>query len=285
MRYSLIVATLNDAGKLARLLESLCQLERGPSFEVIIVDQNQDDRVIDQIGRFWQRLDILYLRVTFVGASRSRNFGAQKATGLWLAFPDDDCQFFPDTLVEVDRAREDSQVFVVTGRTVDEQGNPSVLRWKLEPTEFTAWNMFGCLTESTLFVDKKSFHDAGAFDERFGPGASYQAAEGVDLMDRLFSVRPGCKACYSPKIRIKHPAKIPPWNSWAVDRFFSYARGDGALIAKTLNTHCLWWGFRTFVSAFLQIISFRGWISIAYAARVIGLIDGFLSFRLSLWRF
>jgi hypothetical protein len=67
----------------------------------------------------------------------------------------------------------------VAGQTIDEKGDPNVLRWKRRAMEFTHWTMFGCLTESTLFVEKRSFLAAGGFDERFGPGATNPVAEGA----------------------------------------------------------------------------------------------------------
>ncbi len=284
MNYSLIIATLNDAGDLPHLLHSLSGLHAGPTFEVILVDQNGDDRLVSLVSNFSDKFGIVHLRVAFHGANRARNVGARMARGNWLGFPDDDCQLLPDTLLEVERARADPSVYVVTGQTIDENGDPNVLRWEQQPKEFTHWTMFGCLTESTLFVQKESFLAVGGFDERFGPGATYPAAEGIDLMNRLFALRAEGKACYSPRVKMKHPTKIPPWNRSAVDRFFSYACGDGALIAKNPQPHVLYWGFRTLASALLQTLSLRGWRSVAYGARFIGMIKGFLHYRTSSWR-
>ena len=242
LHYSLIIATLNDSGCLSRLLASLSQLEPGPTFEVIIVDQNSDDRLAHLIAHFSDKFEIVHLRVPFRGANRARNVGARTARGNWFGFPDDDCEFLPDTLLEVDRIRADPRVHVVTGQTIDENGDPNVLHWKQEPTEFTPWTMFACLTEATLFVRKESFLAAGGFDERFGPGTFYPAAEGIDLMNRLFAIAWRMKACYSPRIKLRHPTKIPPWNRWAVGRFYAYACGDGALIAKNPQPHILYLG-------------------------------------------
>lgn len=278
------MATLNDSGDLSCLLYSLSSLEPGPVFEVVIVDQNGDDRLVGLIAQFSDKIEIVHLRVPFHGANRARNLGARTARGNWLGFPDDDCQLLPDTLLEVDRVRADPRVYVVTGQTIDENGDPNVLAWKQEPREFTRWTMFGCLTEATLFVQKESFLAAGGFDERFGPGAFYPAAEGIDLMNRLFATADGGKALYSPRIKLRHPTKIPPWNRWAVSRFYAYARGDGALVAKNLQPHFLYWGLRNIVGAVLKTLSCRGWLSVAYGARLIGLIKGFFHFRMASWR-
>lgn len=274
-QYSFIIATLYDDGDLEYCLTSLAELKPGPSFEVIIVDQNQDDRLAQVVARFADRLTITHKQVLFRSASKARNLGAELARGLWVGFPDDDCQLFPEVLIEVERIASDSQVYVISGQTVDALGVPNVLRWKQDQLNFNCWTMFGCLTEATIFVRRDAFIKIKGFDERFGPGALFPAAEGIDMMNRLFTQFKDIRACYSPLVRMRHPTKIPPWNRWAVGRFYQYAMGDGALIAKNLQPHMFYWGMRTVFSAFIQIVSFRGWRSLAFAARLIGLIRGF----------
>jgi hypothetical protein len=136
-----------------------------------------------------------------------------------VSFPDDDCVLQPDVLQQVAAVVAEPDVKVVTGQTVDESGRPNLLRWGSERVTLTRWNMFACLTEATLFVQRELFLGVGGFDEAFGPGAPYPAAEGVDLMQRLLAHPAGGRAVYNPLVRLQHPSKIPPWNDWAVSRF------------------------------------------------------------------
>lgn len=281
---SIIIATLHDDGELGLCLASLAGQENAPAFEVIVVDQNGDDRLIEVIAGFADTLAIRHEQVDFRSATRARNLGARLARGEWLSFPDDDCQLHANALSEVQRIASDPCVQVITGQTVDTSGAPNVLRWKQEPVEFTRCNMFGCLTEATLFARRELFLRASGFDERFGPGGLFPAAEGVDLMNRMFGFMDGQKACYSPTIKMQHPSKIPPWNAWAVGRLHSYAIGDGALIAKNPQLHMLNWGMRTIVSAFLQLFTRDAWKSAAYMARIVGLLRGFTAFHIAAWR-
>lgn len=279
IKYSLIIATLEDDGELCQCLDSLVRLEPGPPFEVIIVDQNGDDRLLSVISKYDKTLTIQHLQVPFQGASKARNFGAQLAQGKWLGFPDDDCQLLPDLLVQVDLlASTNSRVQVITGKTIDADGAANVLRWGTQSKAFSRWTMFGCLTEATLFVQREIFLTTNGFDERFGPGAQFPAAEGIDLMNRLFVEMGNDLAIYSPAIRMQHPTKIPPWNLWAAKRFQAYAKGNGALIAKSFQPHMVYWGLRTAGGAFIHILSLQGWKSLAYAARLLGLVTGFFSF-------
>lgn len=276
---SLVIATLEDDGDLAHCLQSLCEQRDAPRFEVIIVDQNESNDLAETLTDFAGRLDIIYKHTNIRGASRARNLGASLARGIWLGFPDDDCRLLPDALHEVRATTRDPAVHVITGRTIDSNGSPNVLRWKDRASYFDKWTMFGCLTEATLFVRRDTFLLAGGFDERFGPGAAFPAAEGVELMNRLFGhVRPD-QVFYNPAVQMEHPTKVPPWNRAAVSRFHSCAIGDGALIGKSTKAHTLNWGFRTLVRSLIEMVSFNRWKSAAYAARIAGLFQGFIAYR------
>jgi glycosyltransferase involved in cell wall biosynthesis len=272
---SLVVATLGTE-VLGELLDSLCALQGGVPFEVIVVDQNGDDRLVPIVARFRERLAIAYARVDFKGASLARNHGAGLARGRWVGFPDDDCRLRPDTLAAMHRAVE-TGAEVITGRTVDESGKASVLRWGKAPERFSRWTMFRCVTECTLFVERRLFASAGGFDPAFGPGGPYPAAEGIDLVNRLLG--PAGHGYFSPAIEFVHASKVPPWTEWAVERFGRYAIGDGALIAKSRSLPMLYWGTRTVLSAFANLAAADHFRRAAYGARLRGLLEGYRRYR------
>lgn len=276
---SFIIATLDDNGDLARCLQSLSELEKCSPFEVIVVDQNGDDRLVETIVRYRTHFILHHEQVLFRGASRARNFGAKLARGRWLSFIDDDCFVLQSTLRLVENAALELRPQVITGRTIDDTGNPNLLRWGSREEWFTRHTMFRSLSEATLFVSRDLFFATAGFDEHFGPGALFPAAEGIDLMERLFMAMKNPSAYYSPRISIVHPSKIPPWSRWAASRFYSYACGDGALIAKSMQPHMLFWGMMTLGSAILQLLNLQGrWRTIAYSARILGLFKGFLHY-------
>lgn len=274
---SLVVATLGTTEVLELLLESLTALQEAPSFEVIVVDQNGDDRLDSVVGRFASRLTLIHEKVDFKGASRARNHGGGLARGKWLGFPDDDCQLRPVTLRRMEETALTTGQRVVTGRTVDAAGDASVLRWGTAPERFDRWSMFRCVTECTLFVERELFASVGGFDPEFGPGAPYPAAEGIDLVNRLLGE--AGHGHFSPAIEFVHASKIPPWNDWAVNRFGHYAIGDGALIAKSPSLPMLYWGGRTILAALVNLAVSDRHHRAAYAARLHGLATGFARYR------
>src|SRR5271166_2242893 len=94
---SLIIATLGRVTELDRLLASLDR-QTYKDFEVIVVDQNLDDRLLPLL-REHKRLSIHRLRSS-AGLSRARNAGMRAAKGDIFCFPDDDC-WYPDQLLAI----------------------------------------------------------------------------------------------------------------------------------------------------------------------------------------
>lgn len=272
--FSLVVATIDPDGTLLRsLLDSLAaSTER--SFEVIVADQTQGDHLARVVDDFTDRLRVRHLCLPTRGASAARNAGAALAQGRWIGFPDDDCRYQPDTLATVRRVLSMDRVRIASGRTVTAAQQPSVLRWHSRARDFDRWSMFASLTEATLFAERALFLAAGGFDPRFGPGAPFPAAEGVELVDRMLREGSGWRARFDPAIQMEHPDKVPPWNRWAAQRFYRYAQGDGAFVMHRLGGHTLRWVVLTLGSAGLHTLVFRGWVSIAHAARIAGICVG-----------
>ena len=121
MRFSLIVATLGRTTELRHLLESLA-VQTHRDFEVIVVDQNPDDRVAQILAPFASQIRIQRL-VAQPGVSRARNLGLKAVSGDVVAFPDDDC-WYPSSLLEQARnlfSRPENWDGVI-GHLVDDAG-------------------------------------------------------------------------------------------------------------------------------------------------------------------
>ena len=70
---SLVVATVNRVKELGRLFGSL-EKQSNSSFEVVLVDQNHDDRLASLIANYASSFPIHHLR-SAPGLSKSRNVG------------------------------------------------------------------------------------------------------------------------------------------------------------------------------------------------------------------
>lgn len=226
---SLVVASYGRSTELRAFLDSvLAQGEAG--VEVIVVDQNADDRVADILRH--HACPARHLRLARPNASAARNAGAQAATHDWIGFPDDDCRLLPGMIAALRAAIDRSGMPIVSGLTMDEAGRPNILRWRAAAGAYTAATMWRCMTESTLFLRRDLFLASGGFDPEFGPAATYPAAEAAELLVRIFASPQPPQAWFSPDIMLYHPTKIPPWTQEAARRVYDYAKGEGALLAK-----------------------------------------------------
>src|SRR5437899_3216197 len=115
--FDLVVATVDRTAELKRLLESLeRQTHRG--FRVLLVDQNEDDR-LDDVLHDHGSLDLVRLR-SARGLSRARNAALGELRADVVAFPDDDC-IYPDDLLErvAERFTDDPSLDGLAGRGAD----------------------------------------------------------------------------------------------------------------------------------------------------------------------
>ena len=100
-RFSLVVPTLGRTTEVAELLASIVDQNR-TDVELIIVDQNDDDRIVPLVKALPNRIAVLHLRLKEKNVSAARNAGLTACSGGIIAFPDDDCWYPPHLLSEVD---------------------------------------------------------------------------------------------------------------------------------------------------------------------------------------
>jgi glycosyltransferase involved in cell wall biosynthesis len=205
MRFSLIVATRGRVQELDELFASL-EAQGRHDVEVIVVDQNDDDRLGGTIARFAARFPLAWRRSEMLNANHARNLGLRLARGAIVAFPDDDCILPPGVLDRVDAAfATDPALQVLTGPAASPAGGLGSGRWCAEAGAITDENVWTSVIEFNLFLRRDLALELGGFDERLGPGTPLGSAEGNDLV--LRAIHAGHKAIYDPTLRIIHPDK------------------------------------------------------------------------------
>lgn len=236
---SLILSTKGRTTELAAFLTSLqaatAALPPELFVELIISDQNEDTRLDSMLLTFesaWvtdQRK--LQLIKSQGGLSRGRNAGLQFATGDVLAFPDDDCTYSANTLVEVTRAFTANPLLGFLGvATRDATCDATTI--PLPPTLCGVNARWMPLFSPTLFVRRSFADQIGPFDEDLGVGGSYYGAgEETDYVLRL--LRAGALGVYQPSTVVYHPAKALNRLSLAqLRRQLSYGRGLGKILLR-----------------------------------------------------
>ncbi len=226
-RFSLVVATLGRVDELHPLFASL--VAQHASVEVILVDQNPDDRLVPVVAAFAPALPIRHVRADVRNSSYARNAGLAHCTGAIVGFPDDDCVYPAGTLDFVDQAfAADPGLGVLTGPAAAPEGGLGSGRWEAARGPIGMDNAFTTVICFNLFLRREVLARLGGFDEALGVGAAFGACEENDLVIRAF--RGGAAALYDPALRVVHPDKrLTPT---ALARAFRYGAGFGYVLRK-----------------------------------------------------
>lgn len=281
IRVSLVLATVDRVEEPMRLVESLAsQTERG--FELIVVDQNPDERLGPLIARAHAAgIAVLHLRQAVPNLALARNTGIEAARGEWIGFPDDDCWYEPETLSALVRAsRSRAHGYVGSWLEMDDPMRPA--RRRLDSQKWARMSLRGESAPSIcLFLSRPLLIELGGFDERLGVGQWYGAGEETDVVMRALAG--GARLEYAPAIVAHHlaPDALPPVDRASLRASRQRARGGGALFAK--HRVPVWRWLRTVAIAPLMlaatnpkhIAGFGHGLAIA-----LGRFEGFLAWRI-----
>jgi len=236
VKFSLILATVGRVQDVYRFLESL-DAQTYRDFELVVVDQNEDDRLVPILQRFQSHFPICHLRYYGRGLSRARNEGLKSISGDIVAFPDDDCLYPPNLLEKVARwFAEHPERHGLTGRSVTDKATPSSGRWDRAAGDVDRYNVWRRGISFTIFLRKKVVETVGSFDEKLGVGAGtpWGSAEETDYLIRALEA--GFRIFYDPTLTITHPDKTP---EVSLERVRSYGRGMGYVLRK--HSYPMWY--------------------------------------------
>jgi glycosyltransferase involved in cell wall biosynthesis len=180
MTISLVLATISRTVEVSRFLDTLAR-QTYRDFELIIVDQNSDDRLTNIINQYSNCICIRHLR-SKAGLSLSRNTGLAHAQGNIVGFPDDDC-WYPDNLLSnvVYLFQQDSSRQALTGWYVDPDNknyNSNILRETPGRVSFYTPMKWG--STISLFIRREVTDVIGFFNINLGPGSGTKLGSGED---------------------------------------------------------------------------------------------------------
>lgn len=227
--FDLVVATVDRTEELDRLLESL-ERQTHPAFRIILVDQNDDDRVSQILGRH-PTLEIAHLHAPR-GLSRARNAGLARASADLVAFPDDDSGY-PDDLLErvARRFATDPEVDGLTGSASDFAGRTSE-SWPHEPADLTRANLWYRALSITMFLRRAVIDAVGQFDEQLGLGSGQPWSSGEETDYLVRAVDAGLQIEYDPQLVVLHDEK-----TFSPAALRTAGASEGASIGYILRKH------------------------------------------------
>ncbi len=234
--FSLIIPSLGRREEVKLLLRSI-EAQSCRDFEVILVDQNDDDLLGDICREFASRLPLTRLRIEPSGVSRARNYGLGFARGTIINFPDDDCEFTSNLLVRVaDILRDRPETDAVFARAIDPiSKESSVTKFARESQPVTTANLYHTTVEFTMFARRSLFKEVGPLDESLGVGTFFGAEEGADFVLRALYLKK--RLHYDATLEIYHVQKIARYDAKEQARAYNYGKGFGRLAVKHLRLY------------------------------------------------
>lgn len=242
--FSLILATVGRTDELRTFVESLAR-QTLLDVELIVVDQNDDDRLVPLLAPVRSLMTVRHIRSPR-GLSRARNNGLALATGSIVAFPDDDCWYAPDLLEQVrERFEAHTDIDGWTGMTRDADGRPSGSRWTALPGRITRATVWTMAVSTAIFLRRSAAASIGKFNESLGVGAGTIWGSGEETDYVLRGLALDLRLMYDPAIVVHHP-QVEAFRDRATrSRGVSYGMGYGWVLRQhrfskaQVMYHCL----------------------------------------------
>ena len=228
MMISLVMATLGRTTELREYFQSL-NAQSYRQFEVIVVDQNDDDRLAPILDEFRAAFPIRYVRSSVRNLSHARNQALPLVTGDIVGFPDDDCLYWGEILQQVVAHFEANPALgLVSGPAISPEGGFGSGRWTQHSGPLTLSNVWTTISSFTFFIRRAAIDAIGGYDEGLGIGSRYGSGEETDYAIRV--LRAGFAGYYDTSLRVTHPDKR--LTTVAAQRAYEYGLGMGRVLRK-----------------------------------------------------
>jgi glycosyltransferase involved in cell wall biosynthesis len=268
-RFSLIVPTLGRTTEIAELFASIVEQNR-QEVELIVVDQNDDERIAPLLCGFPANISVVHLRLKEKNISAARNAGLASSSGEIIAFPDDDCWYPSYLLNRVDAwFRDNSDYSVLAVGALDADGVPSGNRWIQNSCDISPVNVLRTTFCSSLFVSDVARSRGVLFDPKLNRG------EETDFILRLLAT--GLRGRFDRGLHIHHPRRDMLSGTVSRARALSYGAGMGRLVRRH-SLVLLWFGLLTYDLVRAVLVSARGqFVDAGFCfAHAEGLFRGFI---------
>jgi len=235
MIFSLIVPTVKRTWELGRFLKSVRDQKlhsfKLSDIEIIVIDQNADERLAEVTAPFIDYLTIIRIKVKPLGLSSAKNDGIKLIRGRYVAFPDDDCFYSENTLEKVRSTfTETKDEFILFGRAQALDSDKFLLRYPSRSTIVSGSkdpNVFLGIAFAQFYT-APMIREIGGFDLDFGIGGRWGSAEDTDFPIR--ALKKGIHILFNPDIKVFHPLVVQ--EAMSLEKVRKYAEGFGALCRK-----------------------------------------------------
>jgi glycosyltransferase involved in cell wall biosynthesis len=268
-RFSLVIPTLGRTTEVTEVFASIVNQNRS-DIEIIVVDQNDDDRLAPLMEALPHDMAVLHIRLKEKSLSMARNAGLEAASGEIIAFPDDDCWYPPDLLNRVDSwFKANSQYAVLAVGALDNEGLSSGNRWLQDACDISPLNAMRTTFASSLFISTVQATRALRFDPKLPAG------EETDFILRLLAT--GLRGRFDRSLHIHHPRRDMLSGTVSRERARRYGLGMG-IVVRRHSLILVWCGLLMYDLSRALLVSARGQFVNAHfcLAHTSGLFRGFI---------
>lgn len=238
---SVVIATRNRGAAVVGAIESIVRnenLELTTNFEVIIVDQSDDEASERAVAPYLRPPRVQYLRTLSRGLGAARNVGVAAASSEMVAFIDDDCAAMPNWLGELRHALDlDARIGIVFGSVTE---GPHDRDAGFIPSYAPVGSFLArSLAEkhrvegigACMALRKSVWVALGGFDSQLGAGSRFHSAEELDFVIR--ALEGGFWVHETNRADVIHMGFRPNARKSALA--YEYCFGIGAVYAKHLK--------------------------------------------------
>lgn len=275
MKFSLIIGTLDRPAAFESCYRSL-NAQKFKDFEIIVIDQSDNDETADIVKRINDER-IIYRHVNFRGLSRARNEALKLASGDYFCLIDDDAYYHSDYLATA--SKKVSPKVILSGYIFDtiKKGDFVGYDSSLNNKKLSMRKIIRTCPSAGLVFPRKVLEDCGAFDERFGVGSLYGAAEETEMIFR--ALKKGYCVKYIKNMRLKHPVPVVKSGELTPQKAKAYFRGFGALYRKHFSVQTVLSGYlENWIKLIIKRIVYRGEKKEIVKAQIQGFVEGFAEF-------
>jgi glycosyltransferase involved in cell wall biosynthesis len=228
---SFIVPAYNEERLLGRTLVAIAAAARelGYPFELIVADDGSTDGTAAVAREHGARV----IQVEFRQIARTRNAGAQAATGDTLIFVDADT-IVPATAVRatIEALRQGA---AGGGATVDIEGRLPLWAWLSLPVFHVVFRVFGLAAGCYVFCSRTAFDAVGGFDERIYAGEEIVFSRSLRQHGRVVILRE--RVTTSGR-------KLRTHSGWELLRLCAHLFRRGTGLIRSRDRLSLWYGAR-----------------------------------------
>jgi glycosyltransferase involved in cell wall biosynthesis len=244
MNISVLLATLKRPDLLEQTLKSFCALKTdGLEWEVLVVDNGDDEKTRDVVSKYYDRLPVKYLLETSRGKNHALNSALARAQGELFVFTDDDVVPECDWLVETwEGTKRWPQHSVFGGRIlpkfpdvkalslryefvlISHMVDITVADWDIPEGCYDAANVWG----PNMAIRASLFKEGWRFDTGIGPDGTARYVMGSETELTMRLERAGFRSVYLPDSVVHHQVRTEQLEKrWLYRRSFRI----GGLIA------------------------------------------------------